>query len=195
MHHQPVSLGDVFQLRIALRDIKPAIWRCLRVPAATRLGVLHEVIQIAVGWTDSHLHDFLIGDIRFGVADDDVKEGMFLVDEDGAPLGAVAREGSTFIYRYDYGDDWEHEIKVERQTRGGDETIQCTGGERACPPEDCGGPSGHARLLEVLANKGHEEHAAMKRWVGRGFDPEKFDMAAVNKKLAALSGKLERHCR
>jgi hypothetical protein len=188
MERHSASFGDVFELRISLRDINPAIWRRLRVPAAAPLGVLHEVIQVAVGWTDSHLHDFFIGGIRFGIPNNE--ENMFLVDEDGAPLGAVAREGSTFIYRYDYGDDWEHEIQVERQTSGADEAIQCTGGERACPPEDSGGADGYARLLEVLANKEHEEHAEMKRWVGRGFDPEKFDMAAVNKKLAALSKRL-----
>lgn len=193
MHSRLVSFGDVFDLRITLRDISPPIWRRVRVPAAASLAVLHEVIQVAFGWTSSHLHDFAVGDIRFSVIDTD--DQIFSVDEAGAPLGAVAREDSTFIYRYDYGDDWEHQIKVERQTREGDGAIECTGGARACPPEDCGGSGGYLRLLEVLANKEHEQHAEMRQWVGRRFDPEKFDKVAVNKKLAALSRRLGRRHR
>jgi hypothetical protein len=193
MHPRLVSFGDVFELRITLRDIKPTIWRRVRVPAAASLSLLHEVIQVTVGWTNSHLHDFLIGDIRFGVID--TEDEMFLVDEEGAPLGAVAHEGSTFIYRYDYGDDWEHQIKVERQTSGDTEAIVCTGGARASPPEDCGGAGGYLRLLEVLANKEHEEYVQMSQWVGRRFDPEKFDKVAVNKRLTALSRRLGRRNR
>ena len=176
----------MFELRVVLRDIEPTIWRRVRVPADAPLGVVHEVLQVAFGWTDSHLHDFEIGAIRFGMAD--IEDEIFCVDEDGAPLGAVALQGSTFVYRYDFGDDWKHEVTVERVMSGEDDTIiTCTGGERACPPEDCGGPRGYANLLEVLANPKNEEHADMKSWVGRGFKSEKFDLVAVNKKLAALS--------
>ena len=182
----PPSFGDVFELRVVLRDIEPAVWRRVRVPADAPLGVVHDVLQIALGWTNSHLHDFQIGTIRFGMAD--IEDEIFCVDEDGAPLGAVALQGSTFVYRYDFGDDWEHELTVERVLSGEDDTIiTCTGGERACPPEDCGGPHGYANLLVVLANPNDEDHADMKRWVGRGFNSEKFDLVAVNKKLAALS--------
>jgi Plasmid pRiA4b ORF-3-like protein len=190
MRPRPPELGDIFLLHVSLRDIEPVIWRRLRVPADATLGDLHEILQIALGWTDSHLHDFQVGEIRFGMTD--TADELFAVDEDAAPLGAVVRAGSTFLYRYDFGDDWEHEVKVERVLEGGDELIVCTGGARACPPEDCGSTSGYARMLEVLANPKDEEHGDMKRWVGRGYDPEKFNMAAVNKKLATLSKRLGR---
>jgi hypothetical protein len=184
------TFGDVFELCVTLRDIEPAIWRRVRVPADASLAVLHEVLQVAFGWTDSHLHDFLIGGIRFGMVD--VDDEMLSVDECAAPVGAVSCTSSTFIYRYDFGDGWEHEIRAERMIEGGDETIVCTGGARACPPEDCGGPIGYARLLEVLAHPKDEEYAEMKRWVGRRFDQERFNVAAVNKKLATLSRRLGR---
>lgn len=185
-----VSFGNIVQLRITLRDIKPAIWRRVRVPSDASLGVLHEVIQAAFGWTNSHLHDFLIGEIRFGMVD--AEDEIFSVDQNAAPLGAVALANAPIIYRYDFGDGWEHEVKVEGVTKGGDETIVCTGGARACPPEDCGGTGGYAQLLEVLSNKSHEDHAAMRRWVGRRFDPEKLDLAAVNRKLATMSRRMGR---
>ena len=186
------EFGDVFELRVALRHLEPVIWRSVRVPADVPLGVLHDVLQVAFGWTNSHLHDFHVGDIRFGMADVEADE-IFCVDEHAAPLGAVAHAGSTFLYRYDFGDDWEHEVTVERITEGGDdEAIRCTGGARACPPEDCGGAPGYANLVSALANPKHPEHLELKRWAPRGFDPEKFDAVAVNKKLAALSKRLGR---
>src|SRR5437762_2578602 len=96
--------GDVFELRIRLRDIKPEIWRRLLVPAEVPLGVLHELIQVSFGWQNSHLHDFMVGNIRVGMTD--VEDEIFCVDEFAAPLGAVANVGTTFLYRYDFGDDW-----------------------------------------------------------------------------------------
>jgi hypothetical protein len=154
------------------------------------LGGLHDVLQAAFGWQNSHLHDFQVGEIRFGMSD--VEDEMFSVDENAAPLGAIARAGSRFVYRYDFGDDWEHDIVVEAVAQDGDRTIRCTGGARSCPPEDCGGPAGYARMLEVLANPEDEEHAEMKQWAPRGFSPEKFDVAAVKKKLATLSKRIGR---
>jgi Plasmid pRiA4b ORF-3-like protein len=98
------SVGEALALRVTLRHIEPAIWRTLVVPAETSLGELHEVLQIVFGWHNSHLHDFEVGGIRLGMAD--VEDDMFVVDEQAAPLGAVAGEGTSFTYRYDFGDDW-----------------------------------------------------------------------------------------
>lgn len=190
MRSRNPEFGDLFELRVTLRHIKPAIWRGLQVPAELTLGELHQVLQLAFGWLDSHLHDFSVHDIQFGVVD--VEDAFFVVDEHAAPLGAVANAGSKLVYRYDFGDGWEHEVKVERVVAGGEDGIRCTGGARACPPEDCGGAPGFAGLLKALANPKHEEHAAMKQWVGRGYDPERFDLAATNKKLAALAKRLGR---
>lgn len=185
----PASSGDAFELRVTLRHIKPTIWRGLRVPAELTLGQLHDVLQIAFGWEEEHMHEFLIGDMHFGMVD---IGDPSLIDENAASLDAVAIEGAKFLYRYDFGDGWEHIIKAKRVQGDGDQAIVCTGGARACPPEDCGGPYGYANLLEVLADPKHEEYAEMKEWVGGGFDPEKFNIAAVNKQLAALSKRLGR---
>jgi hypothetical protein len=186
----PPSPGDLFDLRVSLRHIEPTIWRALSVPAAVPLAALHEILQVAFGWQNSHLHDFHVGDIRFGMAD--TEHELLSVDERAAPLGAIAHEGSTLVYQYDFGDSWEHDIKVERVHGNGEETIRCTAGARACPPEDCGGVPGYMHLLEVLANPKDDEHAEMKQWAPRSFNPEKFDVVAVNKKFATLSKRLAR---
>jgi Plasmid pRiA4b ORF-3-like protein len=184
------EMGDTFELWVRLRDIEPEIWRRLSVPAELPLGVLHEIIQLAFGWQNSHLHDFHVGNIRFGMAD--VEDEIFTVDEFAAPLGAVANVGTSFLYRYDFGDDWEHDVTVEGVSAGTDEGFACTGGARACPPEDCGGPPGYANLLEILADPSHPEQRETKKWAGRRFDPEKFDVTAVNRKLGTLSKRLRR---
>src|SRR5262245_43966429 len=145
MRSRSPEFGDVFQLHVSLREIEPAIWRGLCVPADATLGDLHEVLQVAFGWQDCHLHQFDVYGIRFGMPD--TEDELFSVDENAAPLGAVARGGSTFLYEYDFGDGWEHDVKVEWVVERGDELIVCTGGARACPPEDCGGVSGYAHLL------------------------------------------------
>jgi Plasmid pRiA4b ORF-3-like protein len=183
------SVGEALALRVTLRHIEPAIWRTLVVPAETSLGELHEVLQIVFGWHNSHLHDFEVGGIRLGMAD--VEDDMFVVDEQAAPLGAVAGEGTSFTYRYDFGDDWHHDVVVEGVVANGAEGFACQGGARACPPEDCGGPPGYDNLLRVLADPAHAEFRGMKKWVG-SFDPEHFALDAVNKRLATLSKRLAR---
>ncbi len=184
------AFGDVLELRVTLLHIEPPIWRALRVPAWAPLAVLHEALQVAFGWEDCHLHDFLIGDVRVGMLDPD--HDQLCVDEHAAPVGAVARVGAAFVYRYDFGDDWEHQVVVTRMESTLDETIRCISGERAGPPEDCGGPAGYENLLEALANPRHERHADLKEWLPRKFDPERFDLAAVNRKLGTLSKRAAR---
>lgn len=191
MRHRPPMPGDVFELRVTLRHITPPVWRTLHVPADMPLGILHDVIQLAFGWVDCHLHDFHVGDIRF--ATPSVEDGdVFCVDEDAAPIGAVARVGTKLVYNYDFGDDWEHDVKVvsvQNVLSGAVDPLACTDGARACPPEDCGGPHGYARMLEALANKKHPDHAEMKEWIG-SFDAEKLDLTAVNKRLGVLAKEL-----
>jgi hypothetical protein len=184
----PPTSRDGFALWVTLQGIKPAVWRAVTVPVVAPLSMLHEVLQIAFGWEDAHLHEFDVGGIRFAPPSEE--EETFVVDEMAAALGAVTREGSRFIYRYDYGDDWEHEVLVESVVANGGQGITCTGGAQACPPEDCGGPSGYAHLLKVLASPKSREHADMKEWVGGKFDSTRFDLAAVNKRLAAYSKRL-----
>ena len=182
------AYGDVFVLRVTIEEISPPIWRAIRVPADAPLSVLHEALQIAVGWKNQHLHDFRIGHVRFGIPE--MNEDAYYVDERAAPLGAVLRLGDEAVYSCDFGDGWKHRVAVERVDARGDPMLRCLDGARACPPEDCGGPFGYAHLLEVLANPGHEQHAELKRCVPRGFDPAKFEAEPVNRKLAVVSKRL-----
>jgi hypothetical protein len=189
------TYGDSYELSVELRGIRPKIWRNLQVPLSYSLDEVSDVIQIAFGWENSHLHDFEVNGIRFGMSD--VEDEIFAVDECGAPLGAIATLGSTFLYRYDFGDDWEHDVKVSGVVEYDGRkltcpTALCTGGARACPPEDCGGPHGYTRMLEVLADRNHSEYKDVKSWIGRSFDPEKFNIAAINKKITSLSKRIEK---
>lgn len=188
--HRP-TLGDVFELKIQLRHIEPAIWRTVLLPAEVPLGIVHEVIQAVFGWEGAHLHDFEVAGIRFAIDDDD-EDTVFAVHEYAAPLGAVAGVGTSFLYRYDFGDDWEHEVTVQGVIPNGDVAFTCTGGGRACPPDDCGGPSGYAHLLQVLTDPTHADYEELKPLAPDGFDPEKFERAAVNERLAELLQDLEK---
>ncbi len=179
-----LRLDAVFELEITLRHLEPPIRRRLHVGASFPLDFVHLAIQIAFGWEDRHKHSFQISGFHFAPVDDD--DDTFSIDEAGAPLGAVARVGDTFEYCYDFGDDWNHDIEVLRVVDKPTSPLVCVDGARACPPEDCGGPPGYEVLANAMADKKHPQHAEMKKWLGRKLDPEKWDMKAVNRELAAL---------
>ena len=162
------------------------------MPGTVRIGSFHHVIQTVFGWTDTHLHQFLIDATLYGQLD---AFDVAVADEDGVTLAeAVGSRTKRFEYIYDFGDNWEHEVLVEKiiGANSGSERPVCLGGKRNRPPEDCGGPPGYQKFLEAIRDPGHEEHASMLESVGGSFDPEACDLAAVNRHLAALS--LER-CR
>ncbi len=176
----------MYLMRITLKGIRPPIWRRVQVPDDIRLAALHEVIQTVFGWTDSHLHQFVVAGETYG-RPDDFDEA--LVDEAAVTLGhAVGTRTKRFLYVYDFGDDWEHEVAVEKIAAGnsGSERPVCLGGKRHRPPEDCGGPPGYENFLEAIRDPGREEHDAMLEWVGGSFDAEAFDLAAVNRALAPV---------
>jgi hypothetical protein len=167
----------VYQLKLTLKHIKPAVWRRLQVAADIKLDKLHMVLQDALGWTNSHLHQFLVGDEQYGMADlEDFEDPP--KDEKKFKLQQIANEKSRFVYEYDFGDGWEHEILVEKvlAPEPGVQYPRCMAGKRACPPEDCGGVGGYERLLEIIADPKHEEYAEMMNWLGGSFDPESFDV-------------------
>jgi hypothetical protein len=172
-----------FQLRITLRDIHPPIWRRLLLPGSVRLDKLHRMIQAAFGWKDHHLHDFCIGDRRYGTQIEDYPDEE--LDERSVTVLRALQGVRRCIYQYDFGDCWEHEIVVEdlRRVSLGLRFGVCLDGQNACPPEDVGGCSGYAGLLDVLDDPDHEEHEAMLTWVGGPFDPAAFDLALVNARL------------
>jgi hypothetical protein len=180
---------SVFQLRVTLKYVEPAIWRRLLVPADITLGKLHFVLNEVMGWTDSHLHSFGFADRKFGDPQLDDDGELDFEDERKVKLAGLVRTGQSLRYDYDFGDSWVHEVLVEKQLEA-DERLSyplCIGGARACPPEDCGGVPGYERLVGVLANSDDDEHDELVSWVGGHFDPEGFDVNRTNHALHAIA--------
>jgi len=182
---------EVYEIKITLEDIKPAVSRRFAVPGKMTLGRLHEVIQVVMGWTNSHLHEFKIKGRCYGMIDDDMDWGSSkkTFDEWGTTLCDVVSDPDTkFTYMYDFGDGWQHRCKVMKI--GPPEKNRhypvCLAGKRACPPEDCGGPWGYASMLEAIADPEDENHEEMIDWIGGSFDPEAFDLEQVNKILKSI---------
>jgi hypothetical protein len=183
----PRGPTSVHQLKLTLLEINPPIWRRLQVSSAINLRRLHDVIQEAMGWTQSHLYRFEINGVEFGEPDPEF--GLPIRSAKATQLRKIAPEaGSTFLYEYDFGDSWEHQILVEQvlTPEHGVAYPRCVAGERACPPEDSGGVWGYEEFLRAIRNHRHPEHRAMLEWVGGSFDPEAFDLRSVNDKLAHL---------
>ncbi|MGH9097976.1 MAG: plasmid pRiA4b ORF-3 family protein [Acidimicrobiales bacterium] len=177
------SPKTVIQLRISLMVHTPTIWRRLLVPGEIKLSKLHSIFQAAMGWEDYHLHLFKIGGISYGEPDEEFENDDS--DEDSVLLSRIIEAPLRFTYQYDFGDNWRHEVVVESI-----EPVPlvlkfatCLDGQRACPPEDCGGVGGFEEFLEAISDPGHEEHDDYVGWVGRPFDPGQFSVAAANAAL------------
>lgn len=184
------GLAPILQLRVDLRGAKPPIWRRLQVPGDITLATLHDVLQTAFAWSDYHMHAFETPYGSFGVADADLghrpDKSVTLEQVAGTP-------GTKITYTYDFGDDWEHVITVEKSLpREPSVTYpRCLAGRRAAPPEDCGGIYGYEELLEILADPAHPEHEERLDWLGldetQAFDPAAFDLDRINTALAHYS--------
>jgi hypothetical protein len=181
-------------LKVTLDGVKPAVQRRLAVPVTIRLDRLHLVLQAALGWTNSHLYEFRAGDVRWGVPDPDFDDGP--LDARKAHLVDVFEDVGlkTVHYLYDFGDGWEHTVKVERIADAVPgltypTLIDATG---RCPPEDVGGPWGYDEFLGILADPAHEEHAETKAWAGGNFDPKTVDAEALADAVTALAKKWNR---
>jgi len=174
-----------FQIKITLMDTKPPIWRRILAVPEIKLDKLHDVLQIVMGWTNSHLHQFKtpLGDIA-----DPAFELEEAKSSKNATLQSVLPVPNSHIsYEYDFGDGWEHQILLEKVVELDEPALTlCLEGERACPPEDCGGVWGYANLCAILKNPKHPEYKSMNDWLGSRFDSESFDLEAINKKLARL---------
>jgi hypothetical protein len=173
---------SVHHLKVTLAYLEPPIWRRLAVPSHFTLGRLHLIIQWAMGWESSHLHAFQVGGKVYGDDPESPDESKVMVG------GALPKKGAKAVYIYDFGDDWRHEITVEQVGTPDPKATYptCIDGQRACPPEDCGGPPGYERLLEILGDPDHEEHDEMKDWLGKKFDAERFDIARANRELKKI---------
>ena len=181
-----------WQLKVTLLNTSPPVWRRLVVSPATTLAALHEYIQAAFGWWNYHLYEFEAGRARYGVPDPDWDLGPPTRRASATTLNMVVALGGSLRYTYDFGDNWEHKVTVEKAippTPGARVPI-CNGGRRACPPEDCGGPWGYQELLAILADPTHEEHAERVEWLGEWgggrLDPEAFDPAEFAVNLRAI---------
>ena len=179
-----IDPGVVYQLKVTLVGFRPPIWRRLLVPANTPLSTLHGLLQIAMGWTDTHLHQFVLGRRFIGVPDPD--NWTEVEDERKLRLSDLARrEKDRFRYEYDFGDSWEHDIVLEKVLPSGANVAvaSCVAGRGACPPEDVGGVWGYERFLEALQDPTHKEHAWLSEWFGGEFDANAFDLEGVNAEL------------
>ncbi len=186
--------GKVLELEVELEWIEPRIWRRFRIPSDVSLGDLHVVLQLVMGWTDSHLHMFQLKDGRrasdegqrfSGLAAFGLEEDL---DEDEISLAeAFPRVRSKLLYEYDFGDGWRHVVRLVARVNPADlsEPLpHAVAGARACPLEDSGGPGGHETLVRALADEPEDEWAEeLLDWVDDDYDPEEFSLAEVNKLL------------
>jgi hypothetical protein len=173
-------------MKVTLRGSKPPIWRRFQVTSETSLLQLHRMLQRVMGWEDCHLHQFIVGGVTYGNAD--MMEDVDTVDEKTVTLDKIVRrETFKFIYEYDFGDSWEHDLLVEKilpVEEAKAYPVYLTG-KRACPPEDCGGMWGYSHFLDAVQDPDHPDHEAMLDWAGGEFDPVAFDLRAVNAALKA----------
>jgi len=177
----------IYRLKVTLKGTKPPIWRRIEVLDRITLAKLHLILQVAMGWTDSHLHHFIIGETYY--VEPDPEFGADTVNEKKVKLSQLRlKEKSKFYYEYDFGDSWEHELLIEKiqPAPAGQKAAVCLKGSRACPPEDIGGVWGYAEFLEAIRDPEHPEHEDMLEWVGDDFDPEAFDLDEVNHYLGKL---------
>ena len=184
------KVQSVYQLKVTLRGIRPAVWRRVRVGGDTTLEHLHWVIQFAMGWTGAHLHSFSIQGLEHSLS----KPGLGLdeldtYDEPSILLSQIVTEEKfKFFYLYDFGDSWVHEVLVEKvlTAKRGTHYPVCIKAKRACPPEDCGGTWGYQTLLKAIKDPTHPEHALRLEWLGTSFDSEETDLDEINDLLKSI---------
>jgi len=174
-----------------LVGIDPAISRTLELPRNLNLAELHELLQAAFDWEGTHLHQFEIGGLTYGAPEFD--EGYEGERKTFEATGVCLSDFSfrhdqpiEIMYEYDFGDSWRHRVRLSLAPfEDGAQYPRCTSGTRSAPPEDAGGPHSYADLVEAWRDPAHEEHVAIRKWTGRRFDPERFDLTATNKAIAS----------
>jgi Plasmid pRiA4b ORF-3-like protein len=181
----------IYQIKIKLLNFKPWIWRRVLVPGRSTLRDLHQIIQAAMPWDGGHLHQFIIGQEHYGpsMAEIGGDWGEEIFDEKKFTLDKLALPSKSKLrYEYDFGDDWVHEINVEKIIAQDSDQFYpvCMAGENAAPPDDCGGVWGYGELLEILADPKNPEHKNRQRWLGEKFDPTKFNIDEANQNLRSL---------
>lgn len=189
-----MSADTIARLKITLNDVEPAVLRRIEVPFDIRLDRLHLVIQAAMGWTNTHLYEIRARDVGWGIPDRDWGDGP--LDARKARLGDVLEDvgAKTLRYLYDFGDGWEHTIKVERvvDPEPGILYPRLIEANGRCPPEDIGGPWGYAEFLEAIGDPKHERHAEFKEWLSDDFDPNIVDAGRLVAEVAVLAKRWSR---
>ncbi len=182
-------INKIYQIQIALKNSKPKIWRRVLIPSDLLLSDLHKITQTTMGWANSHLHQFIKdrtfysvkhpGDDMWGMDNVDYKKKKTRISD----LLKVEKDKMT--YEYDFGDNWEHDIILEKILPIDEKTTYpiCLTGKMNCPPDDCGGVWGYADMLEILKQPTHEEYENYVEWLGDDFDPIFFDIDEVNELL------------
>ncbi|BAS26481.1 plasmid pRiA4b ORF-3 family protein [Limnochorda pilosa] len=181
-----MAVRRIYQLRVLLEEIEPPIWRRLQVQDDVTLKRLHDIIQIAMGWTDSHLFEFEWDGIVYGVPDPEWEDDRTVHPASDCRLRDVLTQpGESILYRYDFGDNWVHDVRLEEILEPSAVASYpiCVEGARACPPEDCGSVPGYHEFCEAMLDEAHPEHEEMRDWYGGPYDPEAFDLSAVNRAL------------
>ena len=183
--------SSIYQIKATLLYTKPPVWRRLLVPADMTLDQLHLVIQATMEWLDFHLHQFRLGDVTFTAED---PFGGAVADEDSIDerqvrvCDVLKRKGEKASYAYDFGDDWEHSLLLEKTLPRDPDAVYpvCIAGKRCGPIEDTGGPPGYHHMLQVLRNPKHEEYEELMESLGAPYDPDYFSLAEINERLAPL---------
>jgi len=179
------TVPPIYQLRIELLEVEPAVWRQILVPASIKLHQLHVVLLWTMGWAGGHLHEFVIGHDHYGIPDPDFDTPPPIQREERFTLAAALGARKAFTYLYDYGDGWEHRITVAKilPPDPAMKSPRCLDGANACPPEDVGGPPGYLEFLEAIHDPAHDEHDAMLQWCGGSFEPTTFRRDDINDRL------------
>lgn len=182
---------DILEVRITLQDVEPPVWRRVLVPAGLSLRRLHDTIQATMGWLDYHLHEFRVGERRYGTPlPDDDSWGPRIADDNNIKLSSLVEKGvDRFLYIYDFGDDWRHEVVIEgvRPAEPGVDYPVFVAGARRCPPEDCGGPPGYEAFLEAISDPEHPDHADALEWYGDPYDPDDIEQYIIEVQLSRIA--------
>jgi len=187
-------MGRILHLKITLMGSNPLIWRRFQVTESCRIDRFHQIIQIVMGWQNAHLHEFCFQDRKIGMLLDDDFDLPQVEDETELYLSDLSLgNGDTFAYLYDFGDSWEHIVDLENISDGVLPHFFCTNGERACPPEDCGGIWGYEEMLEALKDPSDPQYNDWTEWLPDDFDPGRFPREEVNDELKKFTVWCDEH--